>query len=235
MFVIVASEHDQEAAQLAGSRSDVGLLTCRDLTSAGWAFRPDRPDESIAVVGGIRTPAAAIDGILTRRPCVFPEECLDIVVEDRRYVAAELTAFLLAWLWLLPCPVLNPPSTNSLAGPSWRIEQWLHAAARLGIPINPPTLVGEDHRGSRQEPPTPVVTVVGTRSLGDVAPELGAEAVRLAAGTGTPLLAVTFSSSDRHGRIVDASAWPALTEPDVQDAVWAFLARRPPAAIGRRE
>ncbi len=53
------------------------------------------------------------------------------------YVSAEMTAFLLSWLSGLDCPILNRPTPNCLSGPGWRQEQWIHLAARLGIPVDP--------------------------------------------------------------------------------------------------
>ena len=52
-------------------------------------------------------------------------------------VAAEAMAFLASWLYGLTSPVLNRPTPVCLMGPNWRQEQWVHAAAQIGIPIHP--------------------------------------------------------------------------------------------------
>ncbi|HIH03453.1 MAG TPA: hypothetical protein HA263_06250 [Methanoregulaceae archaeon] len=53
---------------------------------------------------------------------------------DRAYAGAETSALWLSWLASLPCRVVNPPSPGSLAGPWYPLPQWLHLAARAGLP-----------------------------------------------------------------------------------------------------
>jgi len=102
---------------------------------AGWRQSLGGVDGDAAVVEGKRVPQKEITGVLTRLPCVFEQELVDITPDDRRYVAAEMTAFLLFWLSRLKCPVLNRPTPTCLSGPYWRREKWIHVAARVGIPV----------------------------------------------------------------------------------------------------
>jgi len=136
MIVVVASTYDVRAQRIVAHWGSHGatMLTAEDLCMPGWSLTVPKLIEPTAVIGGRTVPAAEIRGILTLRPCIFPEELQGFHSSDRKYVAAELNAFLLAWLSAQSCPVLNRPTACSLAGPNWRAEQWAHAAAGLGIP-----------------------------------------------------------------------------------------------------
>jgi hypothetical protein len=58
------------------------------------------------------------------------------VEEERAYVAAEMMAFLVAWLASLNHIVLNRPSPLNLAGPGWCPERWLREARGVGLPVH---------------------------------------------------------------------------------------------------
>jgi hypothetical protein len=47
-------------------------------------------------------------------------------------VAAEMNAFLVAWLTSLTCPIFNRPTATSLCGPAWSVEHWRIQVARCG-------------------------------------------------------------------------------------------------------
>ena len=141
MLVILANCGNRSAELLAERWSHLGarLLTPSDLSLEGWRVAYGTDDRrldrwSTAVVGGEVVPTDQITGVLTRLPAVFEHELMTVVPEDRAYVAAEMTAFLLAWLTQLPCPVLNRPTATGLSGPNWRRERWVAVAAQLGIP-----------------------------------------------------------------------------------------------------
>jgi hypothetical protein len=78
-------------------------------------------------------PVSRIDGVLVRRPAVLAEELTSIHADDRDYAAAEINAFLVAWLSALDCPVVNRPSPRSLDGPGWSVHHWRAAATRAGL------------------------------------------------------------------------------------------------------
>jgi hypothetical protein len=152
---------------------------------------------------------------------VFEDELVHLEAEDRAYVAAETTAFLLAWLTALPCRVVNRPSPLSLLGPRWRREEWVRAAVHLGIPAVPT----RRSVGTVEEPgpedgarPAPAV-VVGDGWFGDVAPELGERALRLARHAGVDLLEAWFDDPEERGRLLDATPAATLRDPAVVDAV----------------
>ncbi len=137
MLVVVASRFDADAAGFVRLRHGAGarLLTCDGVTRRGWCFFPHDPERSLAMLEGEAYPVRAICGVVSRLPYVFPDELTQIVAEERAYVAAEVMAFLVAWLAWLPCPVWNRPSPLDLTGPGWHHEQWLHHARRCGLAV----------------------------------------------------------------------------------------------------
>jgi hypothetical protein len=228
VLVVVASRFDRQARSLVDrwADHDARLLTCDDLAAPGWNHHTAAPAHSTAVIGGRIVPIAQIAGVLTRLPSVLDYELSEIRPDDRDYVAAEMTAFLTAWLGGLDCPVLNRPTATCLAGPSWRPEQWAHAAARLGMRVRPVrrrVVPSVDRSPPDSVPPAATVTVVGRRCLGPVAKELAAQARRLADVAGVDLLDVLFSGPEPTATFVGASIWPDLDATGVADAALAYL------------
>ena len=139
-----------------------------------------------AVIGGRPVKCDEITGVLIQRPCIFEQELLHISAVDRQYVAAEMNAFLISWLSRLTCPILNRPTAMSLSGPNWRPEQWVHAAAILGIPVSPTkkcsSIIENKEKSntiySRKEIRS--VIVVGDLYFGDVETIIGEQATKLA-------------------------------------------------------
>ena len=135
MILVVASSLDPSARELvrAWSDADARMLSAEDLCSAGWSFFPLSTQAGWLVADGKTLPVAAVEGVVVRRPAVTAEELTWIADDDRAYVAAEINAFLVAWLCALPCCVLNRPTPTSLCGPAWSQLHWRVAAARRGI------------------------------------------------------------------------------------------------------
>src|SRR5215469_1265296 len=109
MIVVVGSRFDSVTRDLVERwpGGQAHLLTADDLTSAGWRWWDEARSDGVAVVAGRRVRVQSIRGVLTRRPTVLPQELVAIAEADRDYVASETTAFLVAWLSSLSCPVLN--------------------------------------------------------------------------------------------------------------------------------
>jgi len=193
----------------------------------GWRYRPRSSHTARVVVNGDVIDSQAITGVLVRLPQVIEQDVLHIVEEDRAYVAAEMTAFLRAWLARLPCRVLNRPTAMSLSGPLWRHERWIHMAARLGCSVTPA------HRAtSSAQPPLPAtvvpstlvsVTVVGSNAIGDVDPALIQQARRLAEAAEVELLSVAFDGLDSQAHFIGASLWPDMTRDTIADVVCDLL------------
>lgn len=221
MLVVIASCLDEGARTLDDRWTDVRVLTCEDLSVAGWRYRPG--GTSTAVVGGEIVPAAEISGVLTRRSRVLEWEPDHIVPGDRAYVAAEMTAFLRSWLSDLECPVLNRPAPTCLSGPGWCREQWVQTAARLGIPVRPVRWRLGPSAGVREDEPAATATVVGDRCLGAADHASAAWALRLARAAGVDLLAVRFGEAEGGFELLGADPWPDVSSPEVADAILEYL------------
>src|SRR6266545_2541670 len=117
-IVVLASAADQVAFTLHDrlSRSDVAVLTPRDLSRPGWFYRPGTRGSAL-VADGEEFGSEEIAALVTRLPWVSEFELPQIVEGDRAYVASEMGAFLIAWLSELACPVANRPSPSCLCGP----------------------------------------------------------------------------------------------------------------------
>lgn len=230
MIVVIASRYDETARGLVArwQAHEAALLTCEDLSIPGWRYYLGSSLPSTAVVVGRAVSSGEIGGVLTRVPCVNEQELLHIVPTDRSYVAAEMTSFLLSWLSGLACPVLNRPTPTCLSGPNWRREQWIAAAARLGIPVHP--MQRKITRGiasveEASEPPSVTVIVVGDRCFGPVDKALTKRARQLADAANVDLLAVEFSASEPEAFFVGANTWPDVTTDDVAGAVLDYFCR----------
>lgn len=228
MLVVLANPLDTPARELV-ARWGTGrarLMTARDLSRPGWRHSPAGVEAGWAVVDGEHVEVAALRGVLTRVPCVREAELPHIQPEDRGYMAAEMTAFLVSWLSGLPCPVLNRPSASSLLGPALGLERWRMLAAREGLALAAPEM-------RLPAVPTPFpetvrVTVVCRRWLGPVDEALGAQALRLASRLGVELLTVCFDAPGPEGAFVSAEPMVDVTNPAVAELLLErFEARRP--------
>ncbi|MGN6108677.1 MAG: hypothetical protein ACTHU0_26460 [Kofleriaceae bacterium] len=228
MLAIVASARDRTAAALVARWADrrARLLSPRDLSRPGWRHHVGGRGEEWAVIGGEHVRASELRGVVARLPVVREEDLRHVVSEDREYVAAEMSAFLLSWLTSLPCPVLNRPTTTSLMGPNLSHERWLVLAARAGLSIAGGRVQGADVERPRV---AGVVTVVGDRWVGDVSPVLGDAAVRVARAAGIALCTVRFDGADEDARFVDAELFTELEDPRIADALLAHFDERGPA------
>lgn len=234
MLIIFASRFDRDAQSLTDRWSAYGatLLTAEDLSVAGWRHYLDSGQSSTAMIGGRAVNPEDIKAVLTRWPAIHEREITHVAHDDRSYVAAEMTAFLRSWLTQLKCPVVNRPTATTLFGPAWRPEQWVHAAARLGIHVRPVLRrTGTDPAGPKlpNHRPSSVVTVVGERYFGAVDPFLGQQARRLARAAGVDLLAVHFEGPERGAALLSADIMADLSTAEIADAVLANLLRDPTA------
>jgi hypothetical protein len=227
MLLVVASRYDETAANLVSrwSAHDAALITPADLSSPGWRLSLGDGGRATAATADRIVDAAEITGVLTRLPGVWEAELVGIDAEDRVYVAAEMTAFLLAWLSELECPVVNPPTPGCLSGPFWRLERWLAAAAGLGIPVRPLRRSSEKatRRNSLPAPDGVWATVVGQRALGEFDEQLAAQARALSRMARTPLLGVHFSGSSAGACFLGAELWPDVGGAETADAVLELL------------
>ena len=232
MLLIIASAWDPSAPALARRWSDEGarVMTPVDFSRIGWRWRVGTSSASAAVTQAGIFDAGEIRGVLTRLPYVHEREIPNIAPADRTYVAAEIHAFLFAWLSALRCPVLNRPAAFSLCGPAWRAEQWLHLAAHVGLGVEPLHLVVKPGTDPPADAPAlaheaATVTIIGDRHIGLVDPALISQAHRLAAAAGVDLLQVTFSSALADAKFIGATLWPDLWDASMCDLIVAYFQR----------
>ena len=229
MILVLASSRDLPARRLVETwrAHDARLLTLADLSRAGWRHYLGEVGHEFAIAGGELIPAASINGVITRIPWVTPEDLLHVVDGDRHYVAAEISAFLLAWLSQLTCPVINRPTTNGLMGAPHAAEGWMAIAARAGLRLPWTRRVFPAPPEPAWPPEAITVSVLGDRCFGNVDPALADQACRLAAAANVELLAVTFSQAAAGATFLGAQLWPDVSLPELAAAL---LARCVPAA-----
>jgi len=222
MLVVLAHSHDAAARALVDRwrARDARLMVPRDLSLPGWCHYVGGRGEEWCVVNGERMRTDLVRGVVTRLPAIDVQDLPHIAVEDREYVAAEMTAFLASWLTRLRCPVLNRPVATSLMGPNRSRERWLLLGASAGLR---PAVRCSVVPGRTPTYATAMVTVVGRRWVGAVAPELGAQAVRLAERAGVDLLTVQFETPSRDAAFVCADLAIDVSSGELADAVMARL------------
>lgn len=224
MLVVVASALDVDANKLVTrwKEHDAALMTCQDLSTPGWRHHLGHSYSSAPVIGGRVVPMDDVKGVFTRRPWIFPEELTHIVLPDREYVAAEMSAFLVSWLSELTCPVVNQPTPTCLSGPGWRQPQWAHLAARLDIQVSwdrwqiPPP--ASDDVGPPSTATVEVIIVDG-RCFGAPDAATAVAAQRLASVARVRLAGFQFTVGASRPVFVSANLWPSVEDPAVNDAV----------------
>ena len=228
MLIVVGSRHDQGANAIVQQweRWDAALLSCEDLSTPGWRYNSEDRESSRAVVSGRIVREQAIRGVLVRRPCVLPQELMHLAAPDREFVAAEMTAFLVAWLNRLPCRVLNRPRGSALCGPGWRPQQWVMAAANAGL--QPAVTRWDIPQRTKTDPsrepyPQREFVVVGRRCFGHAGKSEAANVRRLAAAAGVSLLGVWLSGVEGGTEFVAATPMPSLSDPAIADTVAKYL------------
>ncbi|GHO68395.1 hypothetical protein KSC_072870 [Ktedonobacter sp. SOSP1-52] len=242
MLLIVAHRWDTSARRLAQRWTDAGhragLLTSADLLTPHWQFVTGQALTSTACIAGERVAGEEISGVLMRLASISARELPELAEQDRAYAADEMTAFLRSWLTELSCPLLNRPTAVSLAGPAWRHERWLAAAARIGIPVVPlykqavalGTRTSEPatdlEPGAQPAEGTAQITVIGEQCLSDGDPSLQSQARLLARVAGVELVTLHFSGAERGAAFVAADTWPDISaNPRLEPAVLAYFRR----------
>jgi hypothetical protein len=203
MHLVLASKLDSQASELVEKWKGCGvaLVTPEDFCSEGWRLEVAPRPLASAVVGGQIIDASEIQSVLTLLPVVYPIELRCIVEEDRAYVASEITAFLMAWLALLPGRVFNPPLPPSLSGPTWGLVRWREFAKNLGVSV-------ADSASARE---TSCVTVLCKGALGTDDSKVKDEALKLANAAGISVGSFRFAGSDFYA----ASTRPDLSSESV--------------------
>jgi hypothetical protein len=213
LIAVLGSRLDRAACRLveAWSSADAVLVSAEDVCSPGWSWQLADPAHGRFVAAGMVRQVAGLHGVLVRRPAVAAEELEWVHRRDREYVAAEVNAFLVAWLASLPCPVLNRPTATSLSGPAWSSLHWQLAAARSGVGW------AIHAAGAR----TCDVVVCSPAVHGARTPRQVNAARRLAELSGAGLLGIRFADD----AAVAVTTQPSLALPEVREMVRARLNR----------
>jgi hypothetical protein len=226
MLLILAYAHDVGARVLADRwGSDAILLTGDCLRRARWYLEVSPDGDVRAELATATGTPVPVTGVVNRLGVVTMADLPGVHPDDQAYAAAELTAFLTAWLHACPVPVVNPPTTTALNGPAWYPERWVAAAVAVGLRAEVRRQVGgapstpdPAWAGARQ------AHVVGDTCLGDVHDVVRRKMVALARHARTPMLTATVSGDGPDAAARDFSVWPDLTDPAVTEAVTAVMA-----------
>jgi hypothetical protein len=233
VWLILARPDDGSAAALARRWGERALLlTPGELHRMRWRLSVRKDGTAGTGVAGPDGRPVSVAGVLCRLGGVMPADLPHVHPDDREYAAAELTAFLLAWLDACPAPVLNRPRPGCLNGPAWYPEQWSAAASAAGLRVaatrtvvTPPGRIasaGETTSGGPE--PVTVVRVVRDAWFGPVHPEVGRRVCRLARTVGTPLLAAAVHGSGPDAPVAEVSAWPEFSDGPDDEPVAAAVA-----------
>lgn len=195
MIVVVGSRHDSVAQSLVKALPGAALCAAEDLTQPGWVWPLASPEPNRWVINRTVVDDREVTGVLVRRTCVYPEELLSTHPDDREYLAAESTAFLVFVLARTGARVVNPVLGGSLGDDAIRPEQWMPKAVDLGLTLAPLPL----KRGAAFHPlaRTTTAEVVGGDAFGDAPPQLRAAATKLAAAVGVVYAVFVFDAEHR--------------------------------------
>lgn len=253
MLLVLAYRYDVAARALVqrwrAAGEQAALLTCADFARPGWRYVAGNPAAGYADVDGQVLATSAIRAVITRMPAVGEAELAHVHEDDRVYAAAEIQAFLLAWLSSLECPVLNRPSPSNLAGPWWTLAQWVNRARRLGLAARPVTqrvvfvADGPAVHERRVDGSSIHVDVVGDRAFlaGGREPDaseaaLVHAAVSLARDAGVELLRVYFElGSEQRPVFLEADLWIDIAVDTVASAVADRCRELADAAVASRQ
>jgi hypothetical protein len=170
---------------------------------------------------------------------------------DREYAAMEMFALFLSWLKALPCPIINPVSSQNLAGPIHSSLAWQQLAGKAGLPTVRMRLTSSLRRysvsglipypggpGAIGNVPACLTEaagdqfarafVAGKEVLGDVPEQLMPGCAKLASLSGFEVLLIHFASlrNDASWKFNGIDPYPAITERPAIDAIVRLLEAR---------
>lgn len=214
MLLVLGSAVDDQPRALVERWSkagiDVGLATPADLSCRGWQLRCGRPSDAVAALDGRLVAAAEIQAVVSMLPWVGVYDIPHVAPADRDYVAQEMTAFLLAWLKELECPVIDRPSALSLSGCGRSQLEWLELARGAALAAD-----------AAWEGSTLSVTVVGEQVADEVPTGIAAAALTIARLARRSLVTLRFASVEEP-TLVGADVRPTIDS----DATAAALLER---------
>lgn len=188
------------------ARHRVVHASIADLSCAGWRYVGGCPERATACAGGRMIAATQITAVLCRISHVTASDLRSIHIDDREYAAAEMTAFLGAWLAQFQGELCNEPTWMSLAGPGWHPLQWAWVVSQLGVPV----MTGAQ-REQTASMHCETATVSGSEVFGVTDPTLIEYSLRIARAETARSLAVRFVHDDEW-RFASADPCPELDE-----------------------
>ncbi len=224
MIVVLASRHDEVAADLVARWPAAALCSAEDLIQRGWAW-PATAKGSAAtwVIGGKIVPDEHVTGVFVRRSTVYAEELTRTHPDDRAYLAAETHAFLAYVLSSTAARVVNPVDEGGAYGEAaLRPERWMQAAVEAGVALAPLRV----RSSGRQHAPVRATSfeVVGEQVLGNYSLATGRGRIGGLPTSGL-VLGACFLRQERpslgnhhHDRAVAAGCRRTCKDPHVQNS-----------------
>lgn len=181
----------------------VELLSAQMLAySLHWEHRlgSNAPSIKIILSDGREINSDTISGVLNRLQTI-PSAHLRASPADQDYASQELFAFFMSWIFSLPQPVLNRPTSQGLSG-QWRhASEWVWLATQAGLTSLPYKqtsydLIDTNHlKGSLVPADTPVkmVIVIDGYVIGsNIPPDIARSCKHLSELSETNLLGIEF-------------------------------------------
>jgi len=227
MVIVFASQLDEMAQRAVAGwpKSRATLLTVDDLSTEGWFINSNDVNKSIIVASGKQYSVTELSGVVTLMPYIVEQELFKIEEPDRRYVTAEMTAFLHYVFTILQCPLINKPSAYNLTGPNWRFEEWLRACQRVSLPIKPYHHVTHGETNSTNNtnfdpPEIRTIIVLSNRVIVSHAETLNAKVLQLAKLAAVQFLEITFAEENGQIFFCSANCIPNMNNPQVLAALY---------------
>jgi hypothetical protein len=143
MWLVIGSASDSSALWAyqglkARNLDPIILLTPQSLVcSLRWNHRVGTNGATIEITlaDGQVIGTNNMQGVLNRLSVVPIDHLQSAPLSERDYASQELSAFFMSWLYSLPCPVINRPTTQGLSG-QWRpLSEWIWLAGQAGLPL----------------------------------------------------------------------------------------------------
>jgi len=219
--LVLATPDDDPARMLVDRLGEAAVAVApQDLSRPGWTYARNLSLRTGVTHAG-RFRADDLTAVISLISAIQPLHLSHVRPADRDYVAAEMTAFLRAWLTGLPCPVVNPPTATCLSGPGLTAHQWVAMCTRLSIPARPAQLTVPAAPGDRPTASACRVTVCrGTATAAGLCSEVLLEhGRRLATKVGAEWLAVTFDGGHDQAAVCQVETWPDLADSSLRETL----------------
>jgi hypothetical protein len=234
LILVISNVANEAATELVGMfpSGAASLVTASNFNrsfKAGISVGDFSPSE--ITVGGAKTSAGRIRGVVSTIPYFLPQEFYYIEPADREYVCAEMSAFFIYFLSELRCRKLNPPSARRLSGLGMHRVEWAKVARGCGVPVLP-------FRLKNGTPTAPEgaeglqyhwCTIIGGDIVGDRAPGLVGGYMRsLSQALAVPYLSCLFVSLRGNDHfLAELMSVPDVTIPENREAIVRFLQQPP--------